>query len=163
MSFYSILLVFIFTVPSGIEASHCNDVEYNTIDDPRRSTAYSNFSSAKLCDRSIIRDNVWYRFSSEAGGEMPTTKPPFKTCGTYVPIWLHGSHPTIKEGVVRRKACANVPGKPPFGCGFSYDIQVRNCSGFYIYKLKKPLHCYFAYCAGKFFSDTVYTTFWRLG
>lgn len=158
MSHQSIIIVFILTFPSVIEASRCNDVKYNTIDDPRRSTAYSNFSPPKLCDRNIIRDNVWYRFSSNAGGEMPTTKPPLKTCGTYVPIWLRGLHPTVKEGAVRRKACANVPVIPPFGCGFSYNIQVRNCSGFYIYKLKRPSHCYFAYCAGKFVYYAVYTT-----
>ena len=145
-----VLIVFILPIHAALQVSACNDVEYITIDDPRRSTAYSNFNLTKLCDRTIIQNGNWYRFSSQAGGEMPTTKPKIKSCGTYVPIWLNGSHPTVEEGTVARKACANVHRKLPLGCGFTYNIQVRNCSGYYIYKLKRPSNCYFAYCAGKF-------------
>ena len=135
---------------SGSTSSNCFGIRYRTIKDSRRSVGYisSNTETYRLCDRNLLKDNAWYRFSSVAGGEMPTTKPSLKKCGTYIPIWMNGSHPTINDGVVPRKACANIPFKSPVGCGYSYSIQVRNCSGYYIYKLKAPQHCLLAYCAG---------------
>ena len=150
MFLLSVVVAFTFTIHTGLQASNCNDQKYITIDDPRRSTAYNSFNSSKICDRTIIRDDVWYRFSSEAGGIIPTTMPKIESCGTYCPIWLNGSHPSVEDGAVTRKACANVPIKSPFGCAYSYNIRVRNCSGYYIYQLKKPSICSFAYCAGMF-------------
>jgi hypothetical protein len=127
----------------------CRGIQYRKINDPRRSTGYvSNDTKKYLCDRSLLEDRVWYRFESEAGDELPTTKPKDGTCGTYAPIWMNGSHPTISDGTVARKACANVPNAHPFGCAYSYVIHVRNCSGYYIYQLKPPQHCILAYCAG---------------
>ena len=133
---------------TGFKVSCCKEVEYITIDDPRRSTAYRS-GSGKLCDRGIILEDVWYRFSSEAGDEIPTTLPKLGSCDTAVPIWINGVNPTVKDGIVTRKACADRPHGKPRGCSVSYNIRVRNCSGFYIYQLKKPLQCYFAYCAGR--------------
>ena len=152
MEIISSLLAFIvcvFTVHSSLEASYCHNVKYITIDDPRRSTAYNSSNSPKICDRTIIQNNAWYRFLSAAGGEMPMTKPVPNSCGTVAPIWMNGSHPTVEEGPVARKACVNAPTRLPLGCGYHYDIRVRNCSGYYIYQLKSPQHCYSGYCAGK--------------
>ena len=149
----SALIAYVVTISTGLGVSYCNNVKYITIDDPRRSTAY-NSSVQKLCDRSIIQNNAWYRFSSEAGGEIPTTKPVPGSCGTVVPIWMNGFHPTVQEGTVTRKACVNVPHQYPFGCGSSYSIKVRNCSGYYIYQLKTPLGCYYGYCAGRLYIQT---------
>ena len=136
---------------SGSTSSDCYGIHYRTINDWRRSVGYisSNTETYRLCDRHLLKDNAWYRFFSVAGGEMPTTKPNLNRCGTYIPIWMNGSHPAINDGIVPRKACANIPFKSPLGCGYSYSIQVRNCSGYYIYKLKAPHHCLLAYCAGK--------------
>ena len=150
MLLLSFLIVLVLTVDTdGLKVSDCNDQKYITIDDPRRSTAYDDFNSTKLCDRNIIQNDAWYRFSSEAGGVMPTTMPKVKRCGTFAPIWMNGSHPSVEDGIVTRKVCANAP-RHPLGCRYNYDIQVRNCSGYYIYQLKKPPTCYLAYCAGMF-------------
>ena len=149
MFLLSFLIVSVHTVNTGLEASDCTGKKYITIDDPRRSTAYDDFNSTKLCDRNIIQNDAWYRFSSEAGAVMPTTMPKVKRCGTFAPIWMNGSHPSVEDGIVTRKVCANVP-RDPLGCKHSYDIQVRNCSGYYIYQLKKPPTCDLAYCAGMF-------------
>ncbi|CAB3998715.1 onco -induced transcript 3 -like [Paramuricea clavata] len=141
----SAFIVFLSCVHSGLQASACKDVKYTTIDDPRRSTAYTK--TTNLCDIGLIRDNVWYRFSSEAGGEMPTTTPNTDRCGTASPIWLRGPHPSVEEGVVNRTACTNV-GYDNCLSKYSYAIKVRNCSGFYIYQLKEPKDCRSVYCAG---------------
>jgi hypothetical protein len=149
----SIVTAFTLLSPSDSTSSNCYGTYYKTINDPRRSTGYdvsaSNNTRNHLCDRHLLQDNAWYRFSSEAGGQMPTTKPKVGSCGTYIPIWMNGSHPTSEDGIVARKACAYVPFAFPFGCGYSYNIHVRNCSGYYIYQLKTPRNCILAYCAGK--------------
>ncbi|CAB4002965.1 onco -induced transcript 3 -like [Paramuricea clavata] len=154
MSYILVSIVTAFTLlsPSDSTPGNCYGTHYKTINDPRRSTGYdvsaANHTRNHLCDRHLLQDNAWYRFSSEAGGEMPTTKPKLGSCGTYIPIWMNGSHPTIEDRIVARKACAYVPFAFPFGCGYSYNIHVRNCSGYYIYQLKTTAHCILAYCAG---------------
>ncbi|XP_068743651.1 salivary glue protein Sgs-3-like isoform X2 [Montipora capricornis] len=68
-------------------------------------------------------------------------------CGAVYPGWLSGGHPSVKDGAVVRRVCFN----GYYGCChlFTY-ISVRNCGGFYVYKLT-PLHtssnCYCRYCA----------------
>ncbi|XP_028412381.1 uncharacterized protein LOC114535201 [Dendronephthya gigantea] len=147
----AVLVVFFLTLHVGTKARYCKDVNYVTIKDARRSTAYilpHNSSSNKLCDRKAIIDDVWYRFSSEAGGDIATRRPNRGGCGTRAPIWMNGTHPTVEEGIVKRKACLDAPLVIPYGCGYSYDINVRNCSGYYIYQLKTPSQCDSVYCAG---------------
>ncbi|XP_028412382.1 uncharacterized protein LOC114535203 isoform X1 [Dendronephthya gigantea] len=130
-------------------SSNCYGTHYKIINDLRRSTGYvSNNSKAYLCDRQLLENNAWYRFSMDSEGKMPTTKPKVGSCGTYIPMWMNGIHPTIHDGIVLRKVCANLPHVYPFGCGYSLRIRVRNCSGYYIYQLKDPKKCFLAYCAG---------------
>ena len=149
LSSLPVLIVFLSRIHTGLQNSECDDGKYTIINDPRRSTA--NVQSAsnrerKLCDQGIIQDDKWYRFISEAGGKMPTKAPMLGSCGTRVPIWMNGSHPSVEEGAVNRIACAKV--LPINECGKKYNIKVRNCSGFYIYQLKEPRDCNSAYCAG---------------
>ena len=147
LSSLPVLIVFLSRIHTGLQNSECDDGKYTTINDPRRSTA--NVQSAsnnekKLCDQSIIQDDKWYRFIGEAGGEMPTKAPKRLSCGTTIPIWMNGSHPSVEEGAVNRTACSKVF----VDCLERYNIKVRNCSGFYIYQLQEPHDCYSAYCAG---------------
>ena len=120
----------------------CNDDQYTVINDPMRSVANKKQPSDRLCDKKIIDENKWYRFTSEAGGEIATTKPELKRCGTQMPLWMNGSHPSVEDLEVSRKGCDRTR------CGH-FTIRVRNCSGFYIYKLWKPKDCFSAYCVGK--------------
>ena len=143
-SLWSVFIVFLSRVQVGLPAGDCKDVKYTTINDPRRSTAYAD--TTNLCDEGLIRDNRWYRFSSKAGREIPTKKPEPDRCGTALPIYINGSNPTVEEGIVDRTACAAFPLDP---CYNPFTIKVRNCSGFYIYQLRKPTECKSAYCAGK--------------
>lgn len=144
----SAFIVFLSCTHSGLQASDCKDVKYTTINDPRRSTAYTKTTNY-LCDRSLIRDNGWYRFASVAGEEIPTTIPKAESCGTFFPFWMNGSHPSVEEGAVNRTACAVAKIFKINPCYLKYTIKVRNCSGFYIYQLKRPKECFSAYCAGR--------------
>ncbi|KAL0179019.1 hypothetical protein M9458_024461, partial [Cirrhinus mrigala] len=38
---------------------------------------------------------------------MSDTCVPSYSCGTYVPLWLNGAHPTVKDGVVTRDVCGS--------------------------------------------------------
>ena len=151
---FFIVNVFLFVLIEGQNAKSCAGKKYDyiTIRDVHRSTAnvYNRTRGDKLlCDISVIQDGNWYRFESQTGGKIPQEKPGFYHCGTVAPIWMNGSHPTTTGVEVTRKACANIPGVKPYGCGRSWTIKVINCGSFYIYQLKRPRQCFLAYCAGK--------------
>ena len=64
-------------------------------------------------------------------------------CDTTSPSWLSGGHPAVSDGAVLRKLCfVNSQGC----CGGSIYISVRNCSGFYVYKLIPISSCSVRYC-----------------
>ncbi|XP_019616250.1 PREDICTED: uromodulin-like [Branchiostoma belcheri] len=123
-------------------ADTCTD--YTADDEPKRSVQYNaTTNSTLLCDRGL--STGWYRFTSAAGGEMPTTCPPNFACGTREPMWLNGGHPAVQDGEVNRTVCVR---QSDDCCGLQVDIRVRNCSGFYVYYLTSPPGCDMAYCAG---------------
>jgi hypothetical protein len=127
--------------------AQCGHLQYTTIRNIRRSTAYN--ATYDLCDRGVIQDGSWYRFKSVAGNKMPEFNPGINRCGTFIPIWMKGKHPTTPGVVVDRTACAPVPWLFPLDCGDRFDIKVINCGSFFLYQLKEPKKCTYAYCAGK--------------
>ena len=92
------------------------------------------------CDQRI--GPGWFRFEGSAGTRMPTSCPPEFRCGTHMPGWLKGSHPTVADGQVSRRVCFN------YGrcCDWKTDIFVRNCSSYYVYYLSGTPTCYARYC-----------------
>ena len=128
----------------------CDQIQYTTINDVRRSTKYKGKPGNLLCDKNFIQDDKWYRFNSVAGNKMPTQNPGAGFCGTYAPIWMKGTHPTTDNVVKDATACGAVPFAFPLGCGYSYAIKVIKCGNFFLYRLKEPQLCHLAYCAGKF-------------
>ena len=93
------------------------------------------------CDRELITG--WYRFQGAAGDRMPDKCVLMERCGTRHPGWLSDAHPTIAEGVVKRKVCYSWRKKC---CGWIKNIKVKNCSGYYVYELEKTPHCNLRYC-----------------
>ena len=100
-----------------------------------------SYKGAATCDRSLSRG--WYRFQGLAGKQMPDSCVPTQRCGTHAPGWLRGSHPTVAEGAVKRKVCFHWTSGC---CQLSTNIRVRNCGGFYVYKLYPPPACSLRYC-----------------
>ena len=89
---------------------------------------------------------AWFRFQGAAGTKMATSCVQQHSCGTHAPGWLNGTHPTVNEGNVTRKACFTYFGKC---CIWSINVQVRNCGDFYVYYINKtpPEHaCHLRYC-----------------
>ena len=69
-------------------------------------------------------------------------------CGTVVPIWMNGSHPTAQDGIVQRQLCANL-GTTDTCCETSLNIDVKNCGNYYVYNLYPTPFCPAAHCTGK--------------
>ncbi|KAJ7323450.1 hypothetical protein OS493_031650 [Desmophyllum pertusum] len=64
-------------------------------------------------------------------------------CGTIVPGWLKGNLPSVQEGLCPEKSAfikAGIVAIRP------KQAEVRNCGGFYVYKLGRAPYCQMRYC-----------------
>ena len=122
---------------SFLAASECN--QYNILNDSDRR---NDFGRGKKCDRNLTED--WYRFSAGAGTSIATQCiPDARRCGTDLTGWMDGAHPTVDEGVVSRKVCFS----GYYECYYRHImINVRNCSSFFVYRLKPVSICPCRYC-----------------
>ena len=64
-------------------------------------------------------------------------------CQTHAGGYLASSHPAIDDGVVTSRVCFSWKGNP---CWHNKNIQVFNCSQFYIYYLYPTAVCELRYC-----------------
>ena len=102
--------------------------------------SFGNLSDSKL--------SGWYRFSAGAGTQMAEACPKMYSCSTNSSGWLNGTHPTVAEGIVKRKVCFSQRVSQFFNdcCNQEKTISVRNCGAFYVYLLDPPNHYYSRYC-----------------
>ncbi|XP_068705238.1 uromodulin-like isoform X1 [Montipora foliosa] len=97
------------------------------------------------CDSTL--GPAWFRFQGNAGTKMPNWCVPENRCGTTAPGWLNGTHPQAHEGNVTRQVCFT------YGrncCNWSANIQVQNCSGYYLYYIhgtSPDTPCNLRYCS----------------
>ena len=112
---------------------------YKNLSEPDRNKEHQN--QLVSCDRSFA--GQWYRFTGQAGDQMPESPVPRNKCGTHAPGWLNGTHPSVAERVVSRKVCFHWSNN---NCHWSTMIQVRNCGNYFVYKLGKPPACSLRYC-----------------
>jgi hypothetical protein len=146
----STAVLFCFLVLHCITAldAQCSNIKYTTISDIRRNTSYN--ATFDLCDRDLIQDGLWYRFKSVVGNSIPEFNPGINRCGTHAPIWMNGTHPNTIGVEVNRIACANGWWWYNWAeCGYKYNIKVINCGSFFLYQLKAPQQCNYAYCTSR--------------
>ncbi|CAH3168420.1 unnamed protein product, partial [Porites evermanni] len=103
-------------------------VNFTTLSDMSRSRFFSNNVTT---DSDLYLKN-WFAFNGSAGDLIATSCVASNHCGTSVPGWMLGRHPSVVEGVVRRFACFS---QKQQCCMYSVSMRVRNCSSFYVYKL----------------------------
>ncbi|XP_016118224.1 uncharacterized protein, partial [Sinocyclocheilus grahami] len=118
---------------------------YTVLDDPWRAINNTH-ASVIMCDRSVTWSG-WYRlFINGLSAQIPDTCVARSSCGTTVPLWIRGGHPTVQDGVVNRDVCGHFDN---YCCHIgSFPIKVKACpSNYYVYKLVSPTNCNFAYCA----------------
>lgn len=147
--FFKFAILFMFGKSRGQSdcSGCCGEGNYTVIVEPRRSiNSIWEVGQVALCDRALAWG--WYRFKSFVGGQMPTSIVSPNRCGTVAPVWIQGKHPSEEVGTVTRKACVNFFNISK-GCADSFNIQVRNCTTFYVYFLRPTYSCAIAYCAGK--------------
>uniref|UniRef100_A0A3B5Q416 UMOD/GP2/OIT3-like D8C domain-containing protein n=1 Tax=Xiphophorus maculatus TaxID=8083 RepID=A0A3B5Q416_XIPMA len=127
-------------------------VNYTVLNDTWRSTENTD-NSILHCDQDISR-SVWYRFYlGQTNAQIPENYVAGNRCGTSAPLWINGSHPVQLNEIVTR----NVFGPWwDYWYGYWYSsfyfasntIQIKLCSGYYVYKLQQPSVCNLAYCTG---------------
>ncbi|XP_074612974.1 uncharacterized protein LOC141871838 isoform X2 [Acropora palmata] len=126
-------------------APECSN--YKFLNDSNRAVTY-NQSVLGNCD-DTTKLLGWYRFGGEAGTQMADTCVSMRHCGARYPGWLSGGHPSVSDGAVLRKVCFT--GYRGSCCRYSTFISIRNCNGFYIYKLSPVVpyyyRCTFRYCS----------------
>lgn len=74
---------------------------------------------------------------------MPHECVPSHHCGTHAAGWLRGEHPLVHDGAVSKTVCYHWINNC---CWRSNNILVRNCGGFFVYRLQKPPGCQYRYC-----------------
>ncbi|XP_048054348.1 pancreatic secretory granule membrane major glycoprotein GP2-like [Megalobrama amblycephala] len=133
---------------------------YTVLDDPWRANSrqyynyyyyyYYNYNyychHYYKCDTNVIWSG-WYRlFINGLSAHIPDTCVAQYSCGTDVPLWIRGGHPTVEDGVVTRDVCGH---NNNYCCYYgSYPIKVKACPGnYYVYELVSPPYCCSTYCA----------------
>ena len=151
----------VFSAVPGIPAE-CTPSGYNELNEANRYWRYNDGSI--YCDDDNITDNQWYRFTGDAGTMMATYCIPQSTCNTEMTGWISGGdHPSTAYETVTRSVCMHWGASC---CYTSYPVDIRNCSGFYVYKLQKPTSCSQRYCGvnGKLWHQIPYVTLlWNFG
>ena len=115
----------------------CHWKNYNNLTDAKR--RYDYVTKRAQCGHAL---NGWYRFQGAASTKMVNECPPKDRCDAGFPIWLHGVHPTVAQGIVTILGCI----RKRRCCADAVSIQVKNCGSYYIYKLGDPRQCDARYC-----------------
>ena len=99
-----------------------------------------------VCDDNLASDHDgWYRFEGAAGIMMATHCIPIQSCNSHMAGWIGGGdHPSSAYQKVTRTAYMH------YGSSCEHvaypGTEIRNCSGFYVYKLQSVNGCYQRYC-----------------
>ena len=127
------------TVPT-----ECTARGYTVLSETNRYWSYDDGSNN--CDSGVIVTDQWYRFSGAAGEMMSSDCIPIQSCNTDMAGWISGSHPSLVFEMTWPSVCMHYSSSC---CHKSYSVAIRNCSEFYVYKLKAPSSCNERYCGVK--------------
>ena len=124
---------------------------YSILNDAKRNRNYNNTNgrASPDTDGKIVEGDwkgaaaSWYRFQEPAGTQMADSSPYTFSCGTYAPGWLNGTHPAVVGQNVTQQVCFNGSGN---SCYYNIDVEIKNCGGYYLYKLKGVPDSSLKYC-----------------
>ncbi|XP_059816489.1 uncharacterized protein LOC132388155 isoform X2 [Hypanus sabinus] len=130
-------------------------VTHTVLDQPWRST---NCSNTEHTDGQWKGDENlevgWYRFNSSGGWKIPETVVPQGHCSGDYSGWLNGPHPSVGEGEVTRTVCFT-EGEDP--CSWDQQIRVKNCTGYFVYRLWPTREADAVYCTDTAYCDPCVT------
>lgn len=118
------------------EADPCKTKDYKILSEPDRAAGFETIDAPQSDRNHFNKSAAWYQFSGEAGWRMAKRCVPSMRCGAEATGWLSGSHPSEQEGIVNRTVCFN---SGDDCCFWKSQVKVRNCSGFYLYYLKRDV------------------------
>ena len=124
--------------------AQCTSQRYNVLKESSR--YWKNATNTTYCDTDTIVSNQWYRFTGEAGTMMAAYCIPKSSCSTHRTGWINGTHPSAAYMTVSRTVCMHWSSKC---CEKNYPVEITNCDGYYVYKLKRPTFCAERYCGVK--------------
>ncbi|XP_033745542.1 oncoprotein-induced transcript 3 protein-like [Pecten maximus] len=145
------MLVVVFVILSFVGHSHSTPdhdpcVSHVAIHKGKYRGTKCDYRLGKALNDIYIDDSLWYKANGFNGSlSMPTHPVSLDRCSTKLPIWMNGTHPTSGM-TVNRTACMAGPNS---NCMSKYNIQVKNCSTFYVYKLQTTNGLKMAYCFGE--------------
>ncbi|VDI51717.1 Hypothetical predicted protein [Mytilus galloprovincialis] len=112
---------------------------HQQINDATRSVNYTLGSQeSEQCDRLIIEN--WYRFQNDSN--IPIECPPLLRCSSTGPIWINGRLPVANNEVTLTVCQAGFVGC----CEFNWQIRVRHCGSFNVFRLIPTPACPGRYC-----------------
>ena len=116
------------------DVNPCKSNNHKVLSEPDRAAGFIIIDQPRSDKDEFNVSTAWYRFNGSAGDRMANRCVPYKHCGTEATGWLNGPHPSKKEGIVNRTVCF----RSGYDCCFwSIQVKVQNCSGFYVYQLKR--------------------------
>ena len=118
------------------EPDPCKTKNYKVLSKPDRAAGFETVDEPHSDKHSFHESAAWYRFTGGAGHRMAKRCVPEMRCGGEVSGWLDGSHPSVEEGTVNRTVCFH---HDDDCCLWRTEVKVRNCSGFYLYHLKRDV------------------------
>ena len=74
---------------------------------------------------------------------MATRCIPRNRCNSQMSGWISGSNPRVAYEKVTTTACMHSSSSC---CNYAFTVEIRNCSGFYVYKLPPTSTCSLRYC-----------------
>ena len=121
------------------------------MDDPKRSRNYSSADgyASPSCDQNSVQGDwmggdSWYRFQEPAGTQLASSVVPIYHCGTSATGWLNGTHPAVLGENTTQQICFHWNSD---SCYWDTDVEIMNCGGYYLYKMKATPVCSLKYCA----------------
>ncbi|KAH3849054.1 pancreatic secretory granule membrane major glycoprotein GP2-like [Dreissena polymorpha] len=96
---------------------------------------------SRKCDQDLPSD--WY---VTANATLLTDSPIHGNCGADTALWLKDALPGVSEGIANKTICAKEGNNT---CSNQFNIQIKNCSTFYVYyleRLSENFTCPTAYC-----------------
>ncbi len=116
---------------------------YTTVDDPTRSSNFTQ-TSAKQCDQTFVGSgSKWVRFTGTGGTQIPTSPVGVNRCGTDATGWYSGAMPNALDETTDGTVCFEWDSNT---CNWNTNIQVTNCGSYYVYNLARPAYCNVRYC-----------------
>jgi len=85
----------------------------------------------------------WYLITGKAGNRIPESTPGINHCGTQASGWLNGKHPAVPGQQQDMTVCFDWESN---ACWQSTTATVRNCGGYFLYKLPTPPAYILRYC-----------------